>query len=86
MATILTDKIVTARKQYQCFYCGTSIPVHTRHVYRSGVEYSDFWDMRAHQECDAWAVKNWHRDDEWEDHTPSDWEGPVPLSVEAKKK
>lgn len=53
----------TARKAYQCYFCGQSIAIGEVHGYRTGVNYGDFWTMRHHPECDAWASEHWDEGD-----------------------
>jgi hypothetical protein len=76
MSTILSNfPSRIAAKPHHCWYCGQSIAVGEKHVYRTGVNTGDFWTMRAHPECDEYADKNWDEGD-YECHFQGDMERP----------
>ena len=81
MSAILSDHPQRrARKVHRCWYCDQLIPIGEVHGYRTGVTDGDFWQMRHHPECDAWAVANWDYGD-WECHeTGCDFERPKPTA------
>ena len=69
-----------ARKRYQCYYCGQRIEIGEIHGYRTGIEGGDFWQMRHHPECDAWAGEHWDHGD-YECHEPGcEFERPPKLT------
>jgi hypothetical protein len=74
--TILSDKKQKAAKRRSCWYCGESIEIGETHGYRTGVDGGDFWTMRFHPECDAYACENWDAED-WEGHESSEFKRPM---------
>ncbi len=76
MTTVFTDRTYLAAKPYHCYYCAQSIARGERHGYRTGVSYGDFWRMRFHPECDAYAQKHWDHD-QWECHEPGEFTRPM---------
>lgn len=65
MSAIFSDSTHRAAKPHRCWYCGQRIEKGETHGYRTGTSYGDFWSMRFHPECDAFAQKHWSEDD-WE--------------------
>ena len=76
MSTVLTSSTRVAHKPHHCYYCGESIAIGDKHEYRTGVNYGDFWTMRAHPECDAWANEHWDSGD-YECHSQVDMRRPM---------
>ncbi len=76
MSTVLSDSSRRAAKRYRCYYCNQRIEVGEKHAHRTGVTEGDFWTMRAHPECDAYACEHWDYD-QWECHEPGDFERPM---------
>lgn len=56
MSTILSDKPgIRCRKKCQCIFCFEAIMPGDCYDYRTGVSYGDFWQMKMHPECNAYA-------------------------------
>ncbi len=76
MSTILSDYVCQAAKGYRCWYCNEKIEIGEKHGYRTGIMEGDFWTMRFHPECDAFAQEHWEYD-EWEIHDPGEFRRPM---------
>lgn len=48
---------VKARKQHRCTLCGESILAGSLYDIRTGVDGSDLWTMKMHQECHSHEAK-----------------------------
>lgn len=76
MSIVLSDSTHRAGKRYRCWYCGQLIERGDTHGRRAGVSCGDFWTMRYHPECDAWACEHWNEDD-WEIHDEGEFTRPM---------
>jgi hypothetical protein len=76
VSQVLRSEERVAEKPHRCWYCDQLIAKGERHGYRTGVDGGDFWSMRMHLECDAWAVANWDHD-MWENHDPKEFQRPT---------
>ncbi len=76
MSTCFDTHTRRAAKPHRCYYCAQRIAVGEVHGYRTGTTDGDFWTMRFHPECDAFAQKHWKRDD-WEFHEPGEFVRPM---------
>lgn len=85
MSTCLSDQPKrVARKAHQCFYCGNRIEIGEVHGYRTGVDGGDFWTMRYHPECEAFAVAQKWGQDEYMFHEPGcEFERPAKVAKES---
>ncbi len=76
MSTCFDSHTRRAAKRYRCYYCAQRIEVGEKHVYAVGTTDGDFWSMRAHPECDAYAQEHWDYGD-WECHEPGEFTRPM---------
>ncbi len=76
MSTVFGDRTCRAAKPYRCYYCDQRIEIGDKHGYRTGTSEGDFWTMRFHPECDAYATEHWDSD-QWECHEPGEFERPM---------
>ena len=63
--TTLGERVVTARKQHDCIWCGESIMVSEAYKRITGVSDGEFQDGKWHIECDKAAQANY----DWYDET-----------------
>lgn len=76
MSTVLSNSTPRAAKRYRCWYCAQRIEVGEKHGYCTGTNEGDFWTMRFHPECDAYAQEHWDYD-QWENHEPGEFKRPM---------